>query len=1018
MLKTTLGQLLVNDKLPKDLQDYNRVLDKKGIQKLLQEVIEKHPEQYKQIAKHLFDVGHVAAYMSGGQSFGLKHLKTSKAGLEHEVEMEKIVEEISNDPKLSDKQKEEKIIVEAAKRQKPLEEAVYNESLAEGNPLADQVKSGSRGTSLNLKSLRAGDSLYVDHHNNVIPIPITRSYSKGLKPHEYWAGTFGARASVIATKFSTQDSGAYGKQLTQLAHRLIVTANDADDPKTLENRGLPIDTDDPDNEGALLARDVGPYKRNSVITPKMMSHLKELGHQKILVRSPLVSGSPEGGIYANDVGIREKGRIAPLGDNVGIAAVQALAEPMSQAQLCLTGDTVVRMADWGTKDIKDIKIGDTVLGANNEGYTFPVKVINTFDNGIKECYCTEFKIGSTKERIFLSSTLDHKVLADHHYSPFAADCHNIGQLPVGLKAKRYAALMQTGFDDTGLKKEPFALLLGLLLGDGCYTKSVHGCHLSCFDDLLPIDIEPYLTSLNLKLTLLAGQRGYYRVSQINQIATQQNKEDGRFTGSFRNPIMKYLSDNEMLYKYAHEKTIPQEAYGWDNTSVAELIGGLIVTDGSVYINAQQSKRSKPYINFGSTSETMVRQLRDLLLWRFGIRCGSIHVNNYGQRKRTMYSLTITSTKSILRFAEKIPLYGQKRVRLSQILKSWVIDRDYDHDKYYRTGAHNIGPQQTYDIEVDHPDHLFVLANGLIVGNSSKHSGGIAGAAKGVSGFHLVNQLVQVPKHFKGGAAHSQVDGKVEDITEAPAGGHFVTVNGQRHYVGVGFDVKVKKGDTVEAGDVLSDGIPNPAEVVDHKGIGGGRRYFMKAYGDAYTDAGIKAHRRNIEVLTRGLINHVRFTDEHGDNVPDDVVPYSFLEHTYAPREDHEVMTPEKAVNKYLEKPVLHYTIGTKIRPSVIKELKDFDIKNIHVHHNPPPFKPEMIRGMANLSHDPDWMTRMLGSNLQKGLLDAVHRGAVSDERGTSYVPGLARSVEFGRKGLVRDWHEADSKFKDIGKVIP
>jgi hypothetical protein len=30
----------------------------------------------------------------------------------------------------------------------------------------------------------------------------------------------------------------------------------------------------------------------------------------------------------------------------------------------------------------------------------------------------------------------------------------------------------------------------------------------------------------------------------------------------------------------------------------------------------------------------------------------------------------------------------------------------------------VGDVNTYDIEVDHPDHLFVLANGLIVSNSS------------------------------------------------------------------------------------------------------------------------------------------------------------------------------------------------------------------------------------------------------------------------------------------------------------
>ena len=102
---------------------------------------------------------------------------------------------------------------------------------------------------------------------------------------------------------------------------------------------------------------------------------------------------------------------------------------------------------------------------------------------------------------------------------------------------------------------------------------------------------------------------------------------------------------------------------------------------------------------------------------------------------------------------------------------------------------------------------------------------------------------------------------------------------------------------------------------------------------------------------------------------------------------------------YLEKPVLHHTIGTKVRPSVIKDLEQFGIKHVLVHPEPPPFEPVMIRGLENLGKDPDWLTRFLGSYLEKGLLRGAHRGDVSDETGTSYVPALARTVHFGLQGL-------------------
>ena len=92
---------------------------------------------------------------------------------------------------------------------------------------------------------------------------------------------------------------------------------------------------------------------------------------------------------------------------------------------------------------------------------------------------------------------------------------------------------------------------------------------------------------------------------------------------------------------------------------------------------------------------------------------------------------------------------------------------------------------------------------------------------------------------------------------------------------------------------------------------------------------------------------------------------------------------------------------------MLADLKEFEIDNVDVHDEPPPFEPEMIRGMYSLQHDPDWMTRMYGSGLKKSLLEGARRGAVSEERGTSFVPSVSRSVDFGRipGGLVKSPEE-------------
>lgn len=622
MLKTTVGRLLVNEGLPEDMRDYGRVLDGKGIKALFQALAERHPEKYRDAARHLADVGRDAAFTGGSMSFGLTHLRRPRAAVERAEALRRRLRAVLADPALDDRTRGDEIVRAVGREIDPMEKAVLEAARAENNPLATQVLSGARGNPTNLRTLLGGDLLYVDHHDRPIPIPVLRSYSQGLTPAEYFAGSFGARKGVVSLKLATADAGYAAKQMVQVAHRLMVSATDAETPPE-GVRGLPVDTDDPDNEGALLAADAGPYKRNTVLTPRVLADLRDRGVARLLVRSPTVGGPSDGGVYARDVGVRERGGLAPIGDQVGVAAAQALSEPVTQMSI-----------------------------------------------------------------------------------------------------------------------------------------------------------------------------------------------------------------------------------------------------------------------------------------------------------------------------------------------------------------------------------------------GAKHGGGVAKANLGPTGFKLVNQLIQVPRQFVGGAAHAQLDGRVQAVEAAPAGGHFVTVGGQRHYVATGHAVTVKPGDEVEAGDVLSDGLPNPAEIVRHKGIGEGRRYFATAFRDALKNSGTFGHRRNVELLARGLINHVELTEEHGDNVPGDVVPYSTLEHGWRPRPGYEQVEPARAVGRYLERPALHHTVGTRVTPKVAAQLREFKVPAVAVHADPPPFRPVMVRAMESVTHDPDWMTRLLGGSQQKTLLRGAHRGDVSDEDGTSFVPPLARGgPDLGVKGKLRDWRE-------------
>ena len=1007
-METTVGQLLVDEALPSDLRGQGRSLDKKSLKQLLTQLAERDPETYREVSHRLADVGREVAQSTGGFSFGLQHMAKSPKARERHQRLQQEVDRILNDENLDEETREQRVAEAVVQHMDPQQQEVFEEAKAEGNPLAGQVISGSRGSPMNLASLRGADLLYADHRDRPVPVPITHSYSEGLTPAEYWAGSYGARKGVIDTKLATQQAGYFGKVLNQVAHRLAVTGDDSDQPHQ-RLRGMPVRTDDPDNEGALLAQQTGPYDRNTVLTPKILHDLKQRGHDEIAVRSPLAADTPPGGgVYARDVGVREKGRLPSRGEIVGLAAAQALAEPLSQGMLCLAAGTPVRMADGSTKAIETIKPGDWVVGVDKHGRAMPVRVRRRFDNGDRDCVRTRFRFCRSHDpQIELVSTEDHKVWSVRMRRGSAGERwnHVPALYPVGTSAKEgsFAAVLSEGgeFGDTSDSR---ALLLGLLLGDGAYTESVGTTNFSCADPSLVSDLESYLNQRNLKLTKLEGHENYYSVSMIEDRLRRDDR--GRVKPGSRNPARQLLEEKGCWGKYAHEKVIPDDVYRWTNKSVAQLIAGLWITDGTVYLSDRSG--NKPYLAFGSTSKGLVEQVRDLLAWRFGVYSSKIDANNRNDRKRTLYSIAISSHRCVQKFLHHIPLKGDKAERVRQWKDNFSPSCEVGYAKCGRYDQTPYGRVNTHDIEVDHPDHMFMLANGLVVSNSSKHSGGVAGEAKSVGGFEALEQLVQAPRQLKGGAAHAERDGTIDRVEEAPAGGRYVYVDGQPHYVGDGFELKVQPGDRVEAGDVISDGIPHPGTITKHKGLGEGRRYFTDAFRQTMEDADLNSNRRNVELLGRGLINHVRLTDEYGDYVPDDVVPYTEIEQSWQPREGTKQLKPDEAAHKYLERPVLHHTIGTQLKPSMARELKRFGIDQVDVHDDPPPFQPEMVKGMYNLQHDPDWLTRMYGSGLKKSLLSGAHRGAGSKETGTSFVPGLARGTDFGRQGLLQPEKQSTS----------
>lgn len=294
-----------------------------------------------------------------------------------------------------------------------------------------------------------------------------------------------------------------------------------------------------------------------------------------------------------------------------------------------------------------------------------------------------------------------------------------------------------------------------------------------------------------------------------------------------------------------------------------------------------------------------------------------------------------------------------------------------------------------------------LAERIAQGSLNVKHGGKkqTGEEKVYGGFPVINQLNQVPKVFPHRATVAELDGQVQAVKEAPQGGWYITVAGQDHYVDSEQEPTVKEGDVMSAGDQMSTGIVNPAEVVQYKGLGEGRKYFAERLTQAFRDSKLTVNRRNTEVVARAIVDQVDIEepDGLGDYLPGDQVSYSQLAYSYKPRQDAKILKPKESIGTYLEQPALHYTIGTRVTDKVADTLNKHGVDTLVVHPNQPGFVPTMerLRTLPNRLQK-DWMAQLQGTNLKETLMRSVQTGAESERHSINPVPSLAKGVEFGQ----------------------
>lgn len=262
------------------------------------------------------------------------------------------------------------------------------------------------------------------------------------------------------------------------------------------------------------------------------------------------------------------------------------------------------------------------------------------------------------------------------------------------------------------------------------------------------------------------------------------------------------------------------------------------------------------------------------------------------------------------------------------------------------------------------------------------------------GLKGVRQYLEIPKIFKHEAVLAPKAGVVTHIEKAPQGGHYITVGKDRLYARPDIDVMTAVGKHVEEGATLTTGVPHPAKLVNAKGIGAGRAYFVDAMHRVYANEGLNLDKRHLELLAKSEMNHVRFLDadpHHPEFLKGDTVNYNAFRDAYL--KDAQEVPVHEAIGLRLGREVQHHTVGTLVTKSLADNLERVGVKRVSVHRGIPNVEFVMKPFAMNPLLSPDWMARLSHRYLKGSIQQAVHFGETSDIHGTHPVPAYAFGAE-------------------------
>lgn len=346
MIPTTVGRVLFNKIMPKDVHFINMVLDKGGVKDLVADVYEICGQDVTtDVADLIKEIGFEYA-MKSGSTIAVSDIAIPSSKKEIIETSEAEVEKVNRAWRrglLTEQERTDRVVEVWQQTTKDVAVAVRAAMNPNGN-LSTMANSGAtKGGFGPISQLAGMRGLMADPAGRIIKLPIKSNFREGLTALEYFISTHGARKGLADTALRTADAGYLTRRLVDIAQDIIINEIDCGTTdgiwirKTDDIAGQTMDVrlfgryiaarvTDP-STGEILG------ERDEMLTHDLVRKIVTANVEAVKVRSPLTCELVHGicaKCYGMDLG---RGKMVEMGSAVGIVAAQSIGEPGTQLTL-------------------------------------------------------------------------------------------------------------------------------------------------------------------------------------------------------------------------------------------------------------------------------------------------------------------------------------------------------------------------------------------------------------------------------------------------------------------------------------------------------------------------------------------------------------------------------------------------------------------------------------------------------------------------------------------------------------